>query len=77
MLEGAGFGPVGITAVDAPACWGRDAGDAVDFYVSRGPGAEVPEETLSAMRDVLRPYETDRGVLLNAGVWVVTARRAS
>jgi hypothetical protein len=49
----------------------------VDFYVSRGPGAEVPEETLSAMRDVLRPYETDRGVLLNAGVWVVTARRAS
>jgi SAM-dependent methyltransferase len=77
MLEGAGFKPVGITAVDAPACWGRDAGDAVDFYVSRGPGAEVPEETLSAMRDVLRPYETDRGVLLNAGVWVVTARRAS
>ncbi|QIP83769.1 hypothetical protein GLX30_06455 [Streptomyces sp. Tu 2975] len=47
----------------------------MDFYVSRRPGAEVPEETLHAMRAALRPYETDRGVLLKAGVWVVTARR--
>ncbi|MFJ3103447.1 class I SAM-dependent methyltransferase [Streptomyces sp. NPDC086835] len=75
LLEGAAFGSVGITGVDAPTCWGRDAGDAVDFYVSRGPGAEVPEETLDAMRAALRPYETERGVLLKAGVWVVTARR--
>ncbi|GGT03411.1 methyltransferase [Streptomyces kurssanovii] len=75
ILEEAAFGSVAVTPVDAPTCWGRDAGDAVDFYVSRGPRPEVPEETLDAMRAALRPYETDRGVLLSAGVWVVTARR--
>ncbi|MEU0370298.1 class I SAM-dependent methyltransferase [Streptomyces sp. NPDC006283] len=76
VLEAARFEDVVVTGALAPTCWGADAEDAVDFYVSRHPGATVPETARAAMRDALRPYETGRGVLLRAGVWVVTARRA-
>ncbi|MGX6744900.1 hypothetical protein [Streptomyces xantholiticus] len=76
VLGAAGFEDIRITGVQAATCWGQDAADAVDFYVSRHPGAEVTEPARAAMRDALRPYETERGVLLAAGVWVVTARRA-
>ncbi len=77
VLAAAGFEGIGTAPVTAGACWGKDAADAVDFFVSRTPGPGVTDATRAAMLDVLLPYETPQGVLLRAGVWVVSARRPS
>ncbi|WSQ61804.1 carboxymuconolactone decarboxylase family protein [Streptomyces sp. NBC_01217] len=55
-----------------PPWWA--AGTAVGF-VSRTPGLAVSDATRASMTDVLLPHETPEGVLLRAGVWVVSARR--
>ncbi|MGW1553629.1 class I SAM-dependent methyltransferase [Streptomyces sp. NPDC002346] len=75
VLGAAGFEEIGIAPVTATTCWGRDAADAVDFFVSRTPGLTVSDTTRASMTDSLLPYETAEGVLLRAGVWVVGARR--
>lgn len=75
VLTGAGFTDVEVNPVTGWTCWGRDAPDAVGFYLSRTPGPVVPDATREEMAAVLRPYESERGVLLGAGVWIVTARR--
>lgn len=64
-----------MTGVGADSFWGKDAADAVDFFVSRAPGRSVSGATRAAMARALLPHETPRGVLLRAGVWVVGARR--
>ncbi|GGT50832.1 hypothetical protein GCM10010207_59140 [Streptomyces atratus] len=61
--------------VTAATCWGRDAADAVEFFVSRTPGLSVSDATRVSMTDVLVAHETPEGVLMRAGVWVVSARR--
>lgn len=75
VLGAAGFEDIATAPVTASACWGRDAADAVDFFVSRAPGTVVSDATRAAMLEALLPYETSDGVLLRAGVWVVSARR--
>ncbi|MFH9612777.1 class I SAM-dependent methyltransferase [Streptomyces pratensis] len=75
VLEAAGFEDVTALPVTAATRWGADAADAVDFFVSRTQGPPVTDGTHAAMADVFRPYETPEGVLLRAGVWVVSARR--
>ncbi|WP_406385063.1 hypothetical protein [Streptomyces sp. NBC_01618] len=73
VLGAAGFTEISAVAVDAATRWGRDAADAVEFFVSRTPGPAVSAETRAAMTKVLLPHETPDGVLLRAGVWVVSA----
>ncbi|MGW7200126.1 class I SAM-dependent methyltransferase [Streptomyces chryseus] len=73
VLTGAGFHAISATPVTRDTRWGEDAADAVDFFLSRMPDLTVADGTRTAMCEALRPYETDRGVLLRAGVWVVTA----
>ncbi|MFI6058278.1 hypothetical protein [Streptomyces sp. NPDC051286] len=75
VLGAAGFEEIGIASVTATTCWGRDAADAVDFFVSRTPGLAVSDTTRASMTKTLQPYETGEGVLLRSGVWVVGARR--
>lgn len=75
VLSGAGFADVDVNAVTQRTCWGHDAPDAVAFYLSRTPGLTVSDTAREEMAAVLRPYESGRGVLLGAGVWIVTARR--
>lgn len=76
ILGGAGFEEVTVAPADGPTVWGRDAADAVGFLLSRaGAGGSVPASTRAAMEDALRPYETGRGVVMRAGVWVVGAVR--
>ncbi|MEU0833467.1 class I SAM-dependent methyltransferase [Streptomyces sp. NPDC005969] len=75
VLGTAGFEEIGIASVTAATCWGRDAVDAVDFFISRTPGLTVSGTTRASMTKTLLPYETAEGVLLPAGVWVVGARR--
>ncbi|MEU8946508.1 class I SAM-dependent methyltransferase [Streptomyces sp. NPDC048489] len=70
----AGWDAVRVTPVGAEAVWGRDAADAVGFVLSRTPGRVVETAARRALEDVLRPYETDRGVILRAAVWLVTAK---
>ncbi|MFC9245516.1 class I SAM-dependent methyltransferase [Streptomyces sp. NPDC057136] len=77
VLAAAGFEEIRTTPVVAATHWGKDAADAVDFFVSRTPGTTVSDEVRAAMLDVLLPHETPGGVLLRAGVWVVSARRPS
>ncbi|MGW0824764.1 class I SAM-dependent methyltransferase [Streptomyces sp. NPDC002845] len=64
---------VTVAPVDVATVWGRDAADAAGFLLSRTPDRTVSADTRSALEDMLRPYETDRGVRLRAGVWLVTA----
>ncbi|WP_371665961.1 methyltransferase domain-containing protein [Streptomyces sp. NBC_01241] len=75
VLGAAGFTEISAVAVDAATRWGRDAADVVEFFVSRTPGPAVSAETRAAMTEVLLSHETPDGVLLRAGVWVVSARR--
>ncbi len=76
VLERAGYEQVTVTPATGSTVWGRDAADAVDFLLSRaGTGGSVPASTRAAMEDALRPYETGRGVVMRAGVWVVGAVR--
>ncbi|MEU9095887.1 class I SAM-dependent methyltransferase [Streptomyces sp. NPDC048428] len=73
VLGAAGFVDIEVTGVSADTCWGKDAADAVEFFVSRTPGLTVSDSTRAAMTDALLPHESPSGVMLRAGVWVVTA----
>ncbi|HEY2668927.1 MAG TPA: methyltransferase domain-containing protein [Rugosimonospora sp.] len=83
ILTVAGFADVSVTPVEVPVVWGRDAGDAVDFYFATGPVrhnlADVDAATVQRVRDevrsALREYETPDGVNLAGGIWLVTATR--
>lgn len=85
ILTAAGLMSVEITPVDDPLLLGGHgtADEAVEFL--RGTGMakvllaeatpEVAERALDAVREALVAYETPEGILLGAGVWLVTARR--
>ncbi|MFF3125846.1 class I SAM-dependent methyltransferase [Streptomyces sp. NPDC057908] len=75
VLGAAGFTEIAAVGVTAATCWGRDAADAVEFFVSRTPGLAVSDATRASMTDVLLAHETPEGVLIQAGAWVVSARR--
>ncbi|MFD7864232.1 class I SAM-dependent methyltransferase [Streptomyces sp. NPDC059783] len=75
VLGASGFADITVRGVDARTWWGKDAADAVAFHLSRTHGLTVSEATEAAMEEVFRPYESPHGVLLRAGVWVVTAHR--
>ncbi|MEV0641539.1 class I SAM-dependent methyltransferase [Streptomyces sp. NPDC050619] len=70
-----GFEQVTVAPVTVRTTWGRDVPDAVDFLLSRAPGRTVSAEQRAALEDALRPYETEDGVRMRAGVWLVTAVR--
>ncbi|WP_399891631.1 class I SAM-dependent methyltransferase [Streptomyces sp. BBFR51] len=71
----AGYERVTVTPVTVEAVWGRDVQDAVEFLLSRYPGGALPAGRLADLEEALRPYATDTGVRLRAGVWLVTALR--
>ncbi|GGK75805.1 class I SAM-dependent methyltransferase [Streptomyces flaveus] len=70
-----GYDDINVTPVPVETMWGQDAADAVGFLLSRTPDRTVSAATRAALEDTMRPYETDRGVRLNAGVWLVTGTR--
>jgi SAM-dependent methyltransferase len=83
VLTGAGFEDVSVEPVEVPVVWGRNADDAVEFYLATGPVrfnlVDVDTATVDRVRDevrsALRAYETPEGVRLRGAVWVVTATR--
>ncbi|MGW0362962.1 class I SAM-dependent methyltransferase [Streptomyces sp. NPDC002990] len=83
ILSAAGFERAGAVRVEAFGNWGRDAEDAAAFLLDSGPGrhllAQVDSRVQALARrtlvDVMRPHETDGGVLLRSSAWLVTAVR--
>lgn len=73
----AAYTDVTVTSLTIETYWGKDPADAVDFLLSRTPGASVPRVTRKAMEDTLTPYAGGRGVRMKARVWLVTAARPS
>ncbi|MAB15163.1 methyltransferase domain-containing protein [Parvibaculum sp.] len=88
ILSGAGFGDISIDQLDAEMTMGRtdsDAGDAVEDALHQslevGPFSRLfvdlddtaREKAIGAVRKALAAHNTDRGVVLNGSVWLVTA----
>ena len=83
LLSGAGFGGIGIEAVDGDRWMGTDLDDVIGYY-TRTPfarpliaaaGERTNEAVTGAMRDALRPCQRADGVVLRSAAWLVTARR--
>jgi len=81
LLGGAGFSDIDIADQPEPAWLGRDADDAIGFYLST-PFAQqlvaaaderAAARITAALRDALRPYQRDHGVRLGAAAWLATA----
>jgi hypothetical protein len=83
LLTGAGFGGIGIEALDEPRWIGADVNDVIGYYtgmpLARSMLAAADEQTtavtMQALREALRPYQRPGGVLLGSAAWLVTARR--
>ncbi|OEJ37423.1 type 11 methyltransferase [Streptomyces agglomeratus] len=83
VLTAAGFADVTTTRVEGTVHWGRDAGDAADFFFAMSPVRcnleGVPDQVLAQAREqvtgALRQYESADGVRLRGAVWLVTATR--
>ncbi|MEU4995937.1 class I SAM-dependent methyltransferase [Streptomyces sp. NPDC021622] len=73
----AAYKDVTVTPVSIEAVWGETPRDTVDFMLSRTPGRAMAPEARAALEDVFRPYATESGVRMRAGVWLVTAVRPS
>ena len=83
ILDSAGFTDVTIEDVCAKLLIGGGLGleDAVKWFLDvefRTTLAQVPQELRSriddALREALRPYLTDVGILMESATWLVTAR---
>jgi SAM-dependent methyltransferase len=85
VLTGAGFARVVPQQLAVSQHWGTDAGDAADFLIGWGPvrhwlyAADADEKARLRARDAaaeaFRAFETDKGVILAAQLWLVTADR--
>jgi SAM-dependent methyltransferase len=83
LLAEAGFGTVDIEDLTVRAWLGQDVDDVIGYYrcmpVARSLLANADEQAtglvFQALRDALRPRQSEDGVLLAAGAWLVTAIR--
>ena len=85
ILSVAGFSDIAIEPFDTSVALGGMLvlDDAVDFSLEIGPAASLlkdvdpatRERARDAVREVLRPYQDKRGVMVSAGAWIVTATK--
>jgi SAM-dependent methyltransferase len=86
ILEGAGFKEVRIEAHERKAniSGGKSLDETVDFIVQMGPAGaafrdsspEIQRRATAAVRDAIEPFETESGIWLDSGIWIVSARRS-
>jgi len=84
VLRRSGFSEIDVTAQAVPLQLGADPEEATDYLADTGMGravlATVPSHqqgaALDAVRSALRPHQTSDGVILNAGVLIVSAVKA-
>ena len=84
ILSAAGFADIEIDRKDMPIAIAAGGGldEAVEFYLGMGPtgraiadaDAAIKSRIAEDLRARLRPYATPAGVVLDAAVWMVTAR---
>jgi ubiquinone/menaquinone biosynthesis C-methylase UbiE len=85
MLRGAGFDRITFERFDADICVGRTVDEAVDFGMAIGPAGEIirlagevgvrrTPAVREALREVYRPYASDRGVWAPSSTWFITSR---
>ncbi len=83
LLEGAGFDGIGVENLTGPTWIGRDVEDVIGYYRSTpmaqallaAAGEQTAASVTQALRNALRPYQRDSGVMLGSAAWLVTARR--
>jgi hypothetical protein len=83
ILAAAGFVAVELESVDEPVYLGANVDDAFAFVRTMGMvlglthdlDEATRRQALERVHGALAAYETDRGVLLGASAWLVTARR--
>jgi len=80
ILEDAGFAAVKIAPFDAHI-GGGGLEDTVNLTLRVGPlgralreQSQLADAVVAAVREAIRPFETPRGVLMPAAVWIVSAR---
>jgi SAM-dependent methyltransferase len=82
VLDAAGLVDVALEPVTESPLVGRDAADAVGFFLATGPGQALlrdadpttVDRVTAAMQAALEPYQTADGVRLGARSWLVRAR---
>lgn len=83
VLGDAGFTDVSIEGIEAKVRVGADVDDTLSFYLSQpmarscmtASDPALVQEVIAAIRAELEPYALSEGVMLDAAVWIVTARR--
>ena len=83
LLAAAGFVAVQLESVDEPIYLGPNVQDAFAFVRTMGMvlglthdlDEPTRRQALERLHDALAAYETEKGVLLGASAWLVTARR--
>ncbi|HEX4338225.1 MAG TPA: class I SAM-dependent methyltransferase [Polyangiaceae bacterium] len=81
LLARAGFGGVNVEALDFPLTLGQTAEEAARLMVVLGPigrvmlsaAEELRQKAIDAIAAALGPYQTEAGVRLPSGAWLVTA----
>jgi ubiquinone/menaquinone biosynthesis C-methylase UbiE len=84
MFRNAGFEDISFLRVDRPLRIGRDLDEAVAANFALGPAAEavrlagdaaseIRPQLEELLRDALRPYESQDGVVLSSSTWVISA----
>ena len=84
VLDAAGFADVQLAATEVTFALGSTVDEAVDYLAETGPGrlllAAIPEGSareaaLADVRESLVAYQSDAGVRLGGGIWIITATR--
>lgn len=83
LLDGARFGEVTVTGVEAPMWLGHSVADAADFLLSSPPVRTMlaaadtagAAEAGRALTEALAPFRSEEGVELGCAAWLVTATR--
>ena len=84
IFRNAGFDDVSFLRCDRPLRIGRDLDEAVEANLALGPAAEalrlagdaaagMRPRLAQLLRDALRPYESEGGVVLGSSTWIISA----
>jgi len=84
MLRSTGWSDISFERFDSDICIGRDIAEAIEFAMALGPAGEIirlaEEEgerlkptVVEALKEVLAPYASDKGVWAPSSTWFVTA----
>ncbi|NKB99846.1 MAG: hypothetical protein GKR90_15300 [Pseudomonadales bacterium] len=84
ILESSGYLNVNVEALTPTLTVGKDVEEAMYIQGRIGPMArvlseleeDVREQAMAAVRSALAEHETDAGVRLRAGAWLVTAQNS-